>query len=229
MGNLAVASGARIEHDAVAVGGMQEVADGATVLGQKVNVSLPFGFPKLKWLGSYWTHCIKMLRPLAPQVGWVWVVYGVFFLAMLFVAAVLPRPVQACVDGLTRRPATTFLMGLLMILFVPVMFLILLFTGVGLIVMPFLAAALFLAAFVGKVAIREWLGIQIGRHFGAGFQKPVVSFLIGSILITVLYIVPILGLLTYGIVCAWGLGCTITAAFSRPGSPSQSQTPRPGS
>ncbi len=213
MGHLSIAQGATVEHDAVSVGGKLDIAEGATVRGQKVNVGLPLAFPKFEWLRDWIKYCVLEFRPLAPQVGWVWVVAGVFFLLYLFIAAIFPRPVQVCVEGLTRRPATTFLMGLLTKLLVPVVFLILAATGIGLIIVPFLIAVLVLAAIVGKVAILEWLGLQIGGHFGEGFQKPLAGFLIGAILVTLLYMVPILGLLVYTIISVWGLGCAVTAAF----------------
>jgi uncharacterized RDD family membrane protein YckC len=139
----------------------------------------------------------------------------VFFLLYLFVAAIFPRPVQACVDNLNQRPATTFLMGLLTKLLVPLVVVILAITVIGLIVVPFLMAALFFGAVVGKVAVLEWLGLKLGRHFGKGFERPLVAFLIGTILLTLLYLVPILGLLTYTIFSIWGLGCAVTATFSR--------------
>jgi uncharacterized RDD family membrane protein YckC len=214
MGTLTVDSGVKIAGDAVSVGGKFNIADGAKIHGQKVNVGLPMPFANIEWLGKWLRYCVFEFRPLAPQVGFVWIIAGVFFLLYLFVAAVFPRPVQVCVDGLTQRPATTFLMGLLTKILVPVVVLILAVTGIGLIVVPFLMAALFFGAVVGKVAILEWLGLQIGRRFGTGFQKPLVAFLIGTILLTLLYLVPILGLLTYTIFSVWGLGCAVTAAFS---------------
>jgi len=214
MGTLTVDSGVKIAGDAVSVGGKFNIADGAKIHGQKVNVGLPMPFSNVEWLGKWLKYCVFEFRPLAPQVGFVWIIAGVFFLLYLFVAAVFPRPVQVCVDGLTQRPATTFLMGLLTKILVPVVFLILAVTGIGLIVVPFLMAALFFGAVVGKVAVLEWLGLQIGRRFGSGFQKPLVAFLIGTILLTLLYLVPILGLLTYTILSVWGLGCAVTAAFS---------------
>jgi uncharacterized RDD family membrane protein YckC len=214
MGTLTVDPGVKVAGDAVSVGGKLNVADGAKVQGQKVNVGLPMPFSNVEWLGKWLKYCVFELRPLAPQVGFVWIIAGVFFLLYLFVAAVFPRPVQMCVDGLTQRPATTFLMGLLTKILVPVVVLILAVTGIGLIVVPFLMAALFFGAVVGKVAILEWLGLQIGRRFGPGFQKPLVAFLIGTILLTLLYMVPILGLLTYTIFSVWGLGCAVTAVFS---------------
>jgi uncharacterized RDD family membrane protein YckC len=215
MGTLTVDPGAKIAGDAVSVGGKLNVADGAKIRGQKVNVGLPIPFINTEWLGKWLKYCVFELRPLAPQVGFVWIIAGVFFLLYLFIAAVFPRPVQACVDSLTQRPATTFLMGLLTKILVPVVVLILAVTGIGLIVVPFLWAALFFGAVVGKVAVLEWLGLKLGRHFGKGFERPLVAFLIGTLLLTLLYLVPILGLLTYTIFSIWGLGCAVTATFSR--------------
>jgi uncharacterized RDD family membrane protein YckC len=216
MGTLTVDPGVKIGGDAVSVGGKFNVADRAKIHGQKVNVGLPIPFLNCgDWLGKWLRYCVLEFRPLAPQVGFVWIIAGVFFLLYLFVAAIFPRPVQACMDNLNQRPATTFLMGLLTKLLVPLVVVILAITVIGLIVVPFLMAALFFGAVVGKVAVLEWLGLKLGRHLGKGFEKPLVAFLIGTILLTLLYMVPILGLLTYTIFSIWGLGCAVTAAFSR--------------
>ncbi|MGA2178910.1 MAG: RDD family protein [Verrucomicrobiota bacterium] len=231
MGTLTVDPGVKVGGDAVSVGGKFNVADGAKIHGQKVNVGLPIPFLKAEWLTQWLKYCLFEFRPLAPQVGFVWIIAGVFFLLYLFVAAVFPRPVQVCVDGLTQRPATTFLMGLLTKILVPVVVLILAVTGIGLIVVPFLMAALFFGAVVGKVAVLEWLGLQIGRRFGSEFQKPLVAFLIGTILLTLLYLVPIFGMLTYTIFSVWGLGCAVTATFSsmRREMPEKPTAPPPAS
>jgi uncharacterized RDD family membrane protein YckC len=215
MGTLTADSGTKVSGDAVSVGGRLNLADGAEIQGQKVNVGLAIPFFNSDWLGKWLKHCVYKLRPLAPQVGFVWAIAGVYFLLYLFIALVFPRPVQACVDNLIQRPATTFLMGLLTKILAPVVVLILAVTGIGLIVVPFLWAALFFAAAVGKVAVLEWLGLKLGRNFGRGFEKPLVAFLIGTVLLTLLYLVPILGLLAYMIFGIWGLGCAVTATFSR--------------
>jgi uncharacterized RDD family membrane protein YckC len=230
MGTLSAAPGTSIGGDTVSVGGKLDIADGATVKGDRVSVGMPIAFPNMEWLGKWFNYCLFQLRPLAPQVGWVWVVAGVFFLLYLLIAAVFPRPVQVCVESLTRRPATTFLLGLLTKLLVPVIFIILAFTGIGLIVVPFLGAALFFAAIVGKVAILEWIGLQLGQHFGGAFLKPLIAFLVGTLVVTLLYMVPILGLLTYTILSMWGLGCVVTAAFGsmRREMPEKPAAPPPG-
>jgi len=215
LGSISAAPGVKIGGDAVAIGGKLDVAEGASVKGDKVNVGLPGPLSNLEWLGNWFKYCVLEARPLAPQVGFVWVIAAVFFLIYLFIAAVFPRPVQVCVEDLDRRPATLFLMGLLTKLLVPFVYLILAVTGVGLIVAPFIWVALLLCAIVGKVALIEWLGFKVGSHFGGGIQKPLLAFLLGTLIITLLYMVPVVGFLTYIILGVWGLGCGVTAAFAR--------------
>src|SRR5262249_19815940 len=116
---------------------------------------------------------------------------------------------------LSRRPATTFFMGLLTkILFLPII-LILSATGIGLLVTPFLLAALVIGAILGKVAFLQWLGLKIGSHSGvATLHHPLVGLLFGQILIMLLYLVPFVGVLTLAMVGIWALGGAVTAAFS---------------
>ncbi len=237
MGTVSAAPGVRVGGNAVAVGGKLDLASGATVRGNKVNVGFPAPFSNVDWLRNWFKYCALELRPLALQVGFVWVIAIIFFLIYLFVAAVFPRPVQACVNDLDRRPTTIFLIGLLAKLLVPIIYLILAITGIGLIAVPIIGVALFLFAIVGKVAILEWFGGKVGSRFGGGFQKPLAALAVGAAILTLLYLVPVLGLLTYIIFGILGLGCGITAVFSRarrdspdsgvPPSSSASPTPSP--
>lgn len=231
LGNVKVAPGSIVHGEVVAVGGKVEIADGATVEGEIQEVDFgAMGLPSLNWLKQWLVQCVFKLRPLAiaPGLGWVWMLAGAYFLFYLLVAVALPRPVEVCLAEITRRPATTFFMGLLTKMLLPLIFVILVATGVGVVVIPFLAAALFFGALIGKVAFLEYLGQSLGRAFGLGpVVKPVVAFLIGSLILVLLYLVPILGLITLAITALWGLGVAVTAAFGslrreipeRPGTP----------
>ncbi len=233
LGNVKVAPGSIVHGEVVAVGGKVEVADGATVEGQIQEVDFgAFGLPTLDWLKQWLLQCVFKLRPLAiaPGLGWVWMLAGVYFLFYLLVAVALPRPVEVCLAEITRRPATTFFLGLLTKMLLPLIFVILMATGVGVVVIPFLAAALFFGALIGKVAFLEYLGQSLGRAFGKGtLIRPVVAFLIGSLILVLLYLVPILGLITLAITALWGLGAAVTAAFGslRREIPERSGTPPP--
>lgn len=216
MGNVKINSKAVVRGDVVAVGGNLEVADDALIKGQVQEVGVgAFGMPDFRWLQDWIKQCVFKLRPLAPQVGWVWVVWGMFVMLYLLVAIAFPRPVQACVDELMNRPATTFAVGLLAKLLLPFVLFLLLATGIGVFVVPFVWIALALAAIVGKTALLEYIGKQLGRGTGLTvLQKPVLAFLVGVIILTLLYMVPVLGLLVLGLTGMWALGGAILAMFS---------------
>jgi uncharacterized RDD family membrane protein YckC len=211
LGNVNARTGAKINGDAVAVGGKVDVADGAKVSRTQQSVQLP----ELKWLRSWFRHCVLLLRPLSLEVGWVWVVAGIFLLFYILIAALFPAPVAACANELSRRPATSFLVGMLTLLLIPFVILILAVTGVGLVVVPFILAALFLGTIVGKIGLLEWLGFKVGRQFaGQSLEvKPLLALLIGAALILLLYLIPVLGLLTFTVTRVWGLGAAVMAAF----------------
>ncbi len=226
MGNVKLHTGAEI-HDAVvavlgdvdaekdttigdaviAVGGHVDAQDGASIGGKVESLDLP------RSIKTWFVQCVLKLRPLAPQVGWVWIIAGTFLLLYLFVTVLFPRPVQACVNELSNRPATTFFLGLLTKILMPILISLLALTVAGLVVVPFLMAALMLGAIVGKAALLQSVGSRFARlSSGPTLQKPVMALLIGALFITVLYMVPVLGLLTFMFVSIWGLGGAVTAA-----------------
>jgi uncharacterized RDD family membrane protein YckC len=214
LGNIKLVNGAIIKGDAVSIGGKIDVSDDSSVGGETHEVDVPgFGGEHLQGFKVWFLQCGLKLRPLAFQVPWVWTVGGFILLLYVLVAAVFPRPVLACVGELSRRPATTFVFGVLTLVLLLPVFLILAATGVGLILVPFLMAALAFGIIVGKVAALECLGLRIGRQFG-GEAKPVLGLLIGAVIIALLYLVPVVGLMTFGVLTVWALGCAIAATFS---------------
>lgn len=216
MGNVKLGSNAVVRGDVVSIGGKVEAAEGAQISGQIVEVGVaqyPILAP-LQGVADWLRHCLLKFRLLAPQLGWYWIFAGIFLLLYLLIAVAIPRPVAACVKEITERPATTFLLGLLMKLLLPLVLLVLAITGIGLIVVPFLLAAVFIGALIGKVALFEFLGGKILKLFGVAVPRPVLGLLAGFVLITLLYMVPLLSFLIYTLVGLWALGIAVTAAFS---------------
>jgi uncharacterized RDD family membrane protein YckC/cytoskeletal protein CcmA (bactofilin family) len=209
MGSIKVEPKAKIHGDAVAVAGRLDVAGRGSVMGAKQEIGV-----NLEWLRKWVVHCLFKLRPLAPQVGWVWVVAGAFFLFYLLVATAFPRPVRACVDVLNDRPATTVVLGILAKLLVPIVCLILAVTGIGLLVLPFVGLAAFIGVIIGKVALLEWVGLRIGQQTGVRLlQKPLAAFVLGALILTLFYMVWVIGLLAYIWFSIWGLGVAVTAVL----------------
>ncbi|HEX7617889.1 MAG TPA: RDD family protein, partial [Verrucomicrobiae bacterium] len=226
LGNIEMGPNTRVRGDVVAVGGAVERGEGSVVDGEVM------GMPGFKWLGEWLEQCVFKLRPLAPQLGWLWTITGIMLAVYLLIAVAFPRPVQACVDEITRRPVTTVLMGLLTKILVPFVFLILVATGVGLFVVPFLVIALMCAGMIGKIALLQYFGQQIGRQFNlAVIQKPLMAFLLGWVILTLLYLVPVLGFIVYTLVGLWALGAVVLAMFSgrRREMPERTAAPPPGS
>ena len=67
---------------------------------------------------------------------------------------------------------------------------------------------------MGKVALLEFVGLKIGKHSSTqALHHPLVGLLIGAIIITLLYLVPFVGILTLAMAGIWGLGGAVVAAF----------------
>ena len=210
LGDVKAGKGTHL-HEVVSVGGHVETADGVIIDRQPAEVDLGGITKSLRvWL---W-QCVLKLRPLAPQVGWVWIIAAFYFVLYLVIALLMPGLVKACVGELTRRPTMSFFMGLLTKILLPLIAAILAATGIGAVVIPFVLVALIFGAWVGKTALFESLGMGLGRRFGAAImEKPLVGFLAGILIITVLYMVPVIGLLTLIMISIWGLGGAVLAAF----------------
>ncbi len=225
LGDMRVRPNAKIRGEAVAVGGAIDAAPTASIRGQPVALDFP------AWLKTWFVQCVLKLRPLSLKVGWVWAVAGVVFLLYVLIAAAFPKPVEACVGDLTRRPTTTFLLGLVALLVLPVMVFVLMCTGIGLVVVPFILAAVALGTAVGKAGFLEWLGFKVAHGFGARtLEAGLAALVVGAAIITLLYLVPVVGALTFGIMSVWGFGVAVMAAFGglRKELPARSSGPPPG-
>ena len=216
MGDAHLGPKAVVHGDLVTVGGGANLENGAKVHGDTQVIGMaggPRSFLRLEWLRDWFRECVMELRPLAPSVGWVWWFAGTLFLVYWLIVVLFPHPVQSCVNQLSERPATTLAVGILAHLALPIVLLILVFTCIGLLVIPFLMVAVFLALLVGKVAILQYLGGKLAGPFSLKpGQTPVFAFLIGAVFITLLYMVPVIGFLTLAGVSLWGFGATVTAA-----------------
>ena len=227
-GDVRLAPGSKVAGDLVTLGGKADISPTATVSGD-VQQS---GFGNLgghlpTWLTDWVTQCVFKLRPLSCSVPWVWWVAGAFFLLYLLTALALRRPVNACLKHLEETPVTSFLVGLLGKLLFPLILGLFAITGIGLLGVPFLLAALVIAVVIGKVALFECFGRQLGRWFKyEPLQRPLLAFFVGWLLITLLYLVPVLGLVTMVLTAMWGFGAALQAAFasSRREKPPQNPT-----
>ena len=171
-------------------------------------------FPKLKMAVDWVQHGLMMGRPFPPQLRWAWGAAVILFLVHLLMAVMFPRPVQACADALDTRPIGSFFTGLLvLLLFLPAV-IILFATGIGILALPFVFCALALALVFGKVAVYRHTGQSVGRQLNlVGLQHPLVALLLGTGILYLLYVIPIVGLLAWVVFTIFGLGNATLAAL----------------
>jgi uncharacterized RDD family membrane protein YckC len=108
------------------------------------------------------------------------------------------------------QPGRTALAALFTFICKPIVFLVLTITGIGVILVPFLAFALMVGGLLGKAVAFAWLGRRAlpSRESGREFP-PVLAVLVGGLIAFVLYIIPVLGFIAYKGLDVLGLGMVV--------------------
>ena len=209
LGAPSLGPGAVVGREAVVVGGRLRIDPEAVIRRGRQEFALADSF---QWLVDWFRGGLLKARPLPPQLAWAWFVAGGFLAIYALMAMVFPRPLRACVNSLDDAPVAAFFVGLLtLILFLPAL-LLLAFTVVG---VPLLMLSLVVAIVFGKVAIYQFTGQQLGRQLNlAALQLPLVALLLGAGIFYLLYTIPILGFLAWGLGFVWGVGAVLMAVFA---------------
>ena len=229
MGNVELGPEAKVGNNVVAIGGSLKRDPAATIGGSTQNISLgPLG--SLEGLKVWIKRCALLGRPLALDkgLGWAWGI-AAGFLAFYVLLALLARDaMQRCVTTLEQRPGKSLLAALVAIPAVPIAFLLLLMTVVGIFAIPLLGMALLCASVFGKAVMLAWIGRRITMPFAPAttaddqsiarstdWSAP-LAVLIGGLVVTVLYLVPILGFVVYKLLGFVGFGvvlCTLLESW----------------
>lgn len=211
MGNVNLGPQAVVEGDVVVIGGRLQREDGAVVNGSVQEINL-FRGASMDWFKTWIYRCALLGRPLAfdSDLGWAWTLAIGVFVMYVFLALLFPRAFEKCTETFEQRPGYSLLAMLLSILLTPVLVVLLAITGIGIILIPFVLAAIFFGTIFGKAVVHAWLGRRITRYFGGGFMNhAAVSTLVGSAIILLLYTVPFLGFFLWKVLGMLGLGVVI--------------------
>ena len=210
-GSATVAPGARIDRDLVVVAGSlegppgfaagrQQTVIGPTMLGDGVRAAVP-------WVtnGALWG------RPIAPAMPWVWGIVAIFALIYLTLNIVFGRAVTASVELLHERPFRALFVGVLVLMLVGPVTFVLGVSVVGIVLVPVLLCAVVVAALFGKVAVARWIGSRVVSESEPDNRVlSSRSVVIGLVLITLVYLVPILGFVAWTTLGVFGLGAATT-------------------
>ena len=213
MGEVKLGPTARIEREMVVVGGPLEADPESVTDGfEGPRLTLPPWF--FKGTRDWARSGLLLGRPLSHHFGLGWWIAGSFFMLYLLLALFFPAPVGACVRAVGQRPASSFAAGVLALILIGPLVALLAASVVGVLVIPLVMGAACIALVLGKVAIYRCAGEHLGLQSGLGFlQNPMIALITGMALFCILYMVPILGFLVWGLAGTTGLGCVVLATF----------------
>lgn len=227
-GSVHLKPGAVVEGSAVAIGGVLDQPEGATVGDQTVSLGfLPvsFGLPTLPML------------LVTIMVGWLLTVFMSWLVSML-----LPERMQRVAGTVSRNPAGSFFLGIVSLPLMVILCMLLFVTVIGLPLAFLLPLFYVLAVWSGQIAATYLLGCRILRRRAgeAGIFAPAVA---GSLFVALFFIAGAvigtpqgvmmrsLGLFftLLGLLLVAGLSILGTGAFLLSKAGSKPREPRPAS
>lgn len=212
-GNGRATSGASVGRDLLIVGGDIDAPVGFAPGGDHVVIGLGPINGSLQALFPWVARGLLYGRPIVPGLPWVWALVSIVFLVYLVIAIVLDRPVLACAETVGAKPATTFAAGLLVLLLVGPVCLLLIVSIVGAPVVPFVLCGLVVAGVIGRVGAATWIGSSVLRQeTGEGRLQSLLALTVGFAILSLAYMVPVLGLAVWTMLGVFGLGAA-TLAF----------------
>jgi uncharacterized RDD family membrane protein YckC len=232
-GGAKAEEGAQIREDLFVGGGGLDASVGFAPGGHYVAVGSAALNEAFRNLVPWLTNGLLWGRPIVPSLPWVWTVALVFFLINLLANVVFDAPVKASAATLRATPLSAFMSGLLVMLLAGPVCLLLAVSVIGIAVVPFVVFALLIAAVLGKIAFARWIGMSVIHQDDPDSRPQAMrSFLIGSAIMCLAYMVPIVGIVTWAMAGVFGLGASTLAFFSayrreNPRPPRKVKTPTP--
>jgi uncharacterized RDD family membrane protein YckC/cytoskeletal protein CcmA (bactofilin family) len=213
LGNVDLGPKADVKGNVVIIGGKLSRDPAATFKGDLQEIPIPmWNSERLVGLKTWFKECVLWGRPLAfgRNLGWAWMIAVAVFSMYVLLALLFPRAFEKCAQTLEERPGTSLLAVLLTILIIPVLVVLLVITGVGVLLLPFVIVGLILGSIFGKAVMHAWLGRRITCYFGPGpMQHAAVATFLGSVILLLLYTVPFLGFILFKVLGIIGLGVVV--------------------
>ena len=229
-GTLTIDSGATVDRDLVVVAGVMNAPPGFSPGGQQVVVGNMALADALRSLVPWIMRGLVFGRLIVPDVRWNWVAVAVFFFVYLMLNALFAKPVRAVADTLTTRPLSSFLLGLLVLVLTIPAIAILAATVIGIAIVPFVLCALVVGALIGKVGVMRAIGRSVvGEADDDGRARSIIALVIGFAVLTIAYMIPVLGFITWALTGVIGFGAAWAAFRSslRREQPARVRAPEP--
>jgi uncharacterized RDD family membrane protein YckC len=211
-GTLTIDPGASVGRDMVVVGGSFNAPPEFTAGGQQVVIGNIAVANALHGLVPWITRGVLLGRLIVPDVRWMWTAVAIFFFVYLMVNLLFANQVRAVADTLSARPLSAFLLGLLVLVLTVPAIAILAATVIGIAIVPFVLCALVVAGLIGKVGVIRAIGRAVlPEATDDGRARSILSMAIGFAVLTIAYMIPVLGFITWALTGVIGLGAAAAA------------------
>lgn len=230
-GSAEFGSGVSVERDIVVVGGTL-TGDGFSRGGDQVVVGSRWLGDALSGVVPWMTRGLIWGRLIVPDLEWVWAMVGIFFVVYLALVIVFRDAVDATARTIATRPVSAFMTGLLVLLLLAPVIALLMATVVGLLLVPFVICAAVAAGLLGKAAVLRAMGGSFVRGDEDSAGRTLLAFIVGFALLTLAYMVPVLGFVAWSLTSVLGLGAATSTLRGmlrreRPQPPAPATPPAP--
>jgi len=203
LGNIVLEDGATVDGDVVTVlGTVDDRGDGVrdSIVSIPAAVAAPVALLTASVAGH--TFAIVLLIGLLR-------LFAALLLGYLAIA-LMPNAMARISDQVGRNPFISGLVGAGALVATPLLFLLLLITCIGILLVP-LAAVVCL--FFGKVAVSIKIGTKLRSSLWGNTYRPYLDLTVGLALLTLISFVPLLGSLTRLVLIMAGLGALVLTRF----------------
>ena len=210
-GSADAAPGAAVRSDFVVIGGTLNAPAGFDHGGEHVVIGSEWLGGMLSGVVPWVTRGLIWGRLIVPDLGWIWTIVGIFFMLYLALAVIFDGPVTATANAVRAKPLSMFMTGLLVLILTIPALAIVAASVIGLLLIPFIVCALVVAALFGKAAVCRAIGRSVIRSEEETRAGAVAAFAIGFAVLTLAYLVPVLGFVTWALTSVLGFGAaTVT-------------------
>lgn len=201
--NLTFISGAVANGDYVSV--VSEVKGDQELTTNGERVTLNSYSPVVPVAKEALTNIVQ-LRPMSPFSIFGWTLALFMLLVRLVLALIFPKIFVGTEAIIRDRPGPSLLVGLAVILGGAVLSFLLAITVIGIIALPFLALALLILNIFGGAAVCYAIGKRITPQIATQKHAPYLWIICGTVVIWVLYCIPVIGFVAAGVVSLLGIG-----------------------
>ena len=209
-GDVRLLDGAVVRKDVFALGGEVYRADGATVAGRVRDSTYWEDQFAREWERGGWTFWRTMWAR-----SWVGFLIGWFALIVLGYLSLhfLRTPILHIGEAVSHRFWITLAIGLAAVVIAGPLAVLLAMTGLGILVIYPLAVAYVVAAFLGFVALSILLEGVLARAFHLSVKQGSTLFLLSTLIITAVRMIPFVGETTTVIISLIGIGAAVLTRF----------------